>query len=338
MLVFGACKSAIYIYILIYILVDSRRYIYVQLYVVRQNKTKTLKEKYNKCNTLSTPWSTHYEINKLSTLRSTYYEINKLSTPWSTHYKINTLSTPRSLTYSYACRNIVNTIMTNRHRSLGKYTSHTFIRNGCKRVMCERCVGDNKTATYWPPAVLAIAGLLSRSPGLLNQGPWGPQALSLELVLTLASYLKTWIPTAWNSCRTGLYYCLLSTRFLWASHLHPTQPVYSQSYPLMSSTGCTCYLHRCISYLTARPCRRSVCNRSTNYEINKLSTPLSTHNNINKLWTPWSTSFEINKLSTPRSTRYEINKLSTRWSTCYEINKLSAPRPTRYEINKLSTP
>ena len=34
-------------------------------------------------------------------------------------------------------RNIVNTIMTNEHTSLEKYTSH-----GCERVMCDRWVGD----------------------------------------------------------------------------------------------------------------------------------------------------------------------------------------------------
>ena len=39
---------------------------------------------------------------------------------------------------------------------------------------------------------------------------------------------------------------------LWASYLHPIQPVHSQGYTLISSTGCTCYLHRCIFYLTAR--------------------------------------------------------------------------------------
>ena len=48
----------------------------------------------------------------------------------------------------------------------------------------------------------------------------------------------------------------------WASHLHPTQPVHSQGYPQISSTGCTCYLHRCISHLTAWPGRRSICYSS----------------------------------------------------------------------------
>ena len=32
----------------------------------------------------------------------------------------------------------------------------------------------NRTATYWPPTLLATAAFLSCSPGLLNRGPGGP--------------------------------------------------------------------------------------------------------------------------------------------------------------------
>ena len=46
-------------------------------------------------------------------------------------YKINTFLL---VTYSYACRNIVNTIKTSGHSSLKKYTSH-FIRKGYERVI-----------------------------------------------------------------------------------------------------------------------------------------------------------------------------------------------------------
>ena len=97
------------------------------------------------------------------------------------------------VTYSYACRNIVNTIMMNKTQFFRKiYLSH-FIRNGTKRLwkgyVWEVNWRLNKTATYWPPALLAITALLSRSPGLINWGPWGP-SLHWDLVLTLASYLK----------------------------------------------------------------------------------------------------------------------------------------------------
>ena len=120
--------------------------------------------------------------------------------------------------YTYTCGNIVNTIKTNKHGSLEKYTSH-FFQKGCERVIYERWIGDwTKTATYWPPALLAIAALLSHPTGLLNRGPWGPSSL-LGLV-PIASNCNNWLQTHWTSCHTGLYHCLTSTCFLWASHLH----------------------------------------------------------------------------------------------------------------------
>ena len=116
-----------------------------------------------------------------------------------------------------------------------------FIQNGCERIICERWVGDwIKTATYCSAALLAKAALLSHLAGLLNRGPWGPSFL-LGLVIT-ASNSNNWLQTSWTSYRTRLYHCLTSTCFLWASHLHPIQPVHGQSYTLISSTRCTCSL------------------------------------------------------------------------------------------------
>ena len=132
--------------------------------------------------------------------------------------------------------------MTNKHTSLEKYTSLTL----CERVAKGLCVrgelATEETATYWTPVPLSLAALLSRSAGLLNRRSW-------KLVLTTAPYPQL----TELVCGTGLYNCLTSTCFLWALHQHPIQPVHSQGYALISSTGCTCYLHRCISYLTARP-------------------------------------------------------------------------------------
>ena len=143
--------------------------------------------------------------------------------------------------YIYTCGNIVNTIKTNGHSSLEKYTPNTLfemVGKGCERVMCERWVGDwTEAETYWPPVHPSLAALLSRSAGLLNRGPWGPRPL-LSLVLT-ASNCNNWLPTNWTSCLTGLYHCLTSTCFPWASQLHPIQPVHSQGYTLISLTGCT---------------------------------------------------------------------------------------------------
>ena len=106
-----------------------------------------------------------------------------------------------------------------------------------------------------PPTLLAITAFLSGSPRLLNRGPGGGQPLGHGSVSSIFS------PTDWLSVAPGLYNCSTYTYFFWASHLHSIQPVDSQGiYPLISSTGCTCYLHRCISHLTAWLGRRSICN------------------------------------------------------------------------------
>ena len=91
---------------------------------------------------------------------------------------------------TYTRWNIVNTIMTNEHTSLEKYTSHTLF----KMVVKGLCVRDEleaeQTATYWPPVPLSLAALLCRSTGLLNRGSWGPMAFFWVLVLSTASYLQ----------------------------------------------------------------------------------------------------------------------------------------------------
>ena len=138
--------------------------------------------------------------------------------------------------------------MTNEHTSLEKYTSLTLFKMLVKEVCVRGELETEQTATYWPQIPLSLAALLSCSAGLLNQGSWGLSPL-WELVPTTASYLQLTEPV----CGTGLYNCLTPTCFLWASHLHPIQPIHSQGYTLISLTRCTCYLHRCISYLTAQP-------------------------------------------------------------------------------------
>ena len=128
-----------------------------------------------------------------------------------------------------------------------------------KGIICERWVGDwtELQHTDPPPTLLATAGFLSRSPGLLNQG------LGAQPLLGYGSHSSIFSPTDLNFLSPGLYNNLTSTYFLRASDLYSIQPVDSQDYtpdPLISSTGCTRYLHRCISHLTAWPGRRSICN------------------------------------------------------------------------------
>ena len=104
-----------------------------------------------------------------------------------------------------------------------------WLRKGYERVMCERWIGDwTGTATYWPQIPLSSAALLSRFAGLLNRGSWGPITLCWVLVLSTASYLQLdWLQLTEPVCGPGLYNCLIFTCFLWASYLHPIQPVHS---------------------------------------------------------------------------------------------------------------
>ena len=84
---------------------------------------------------------------------------------------------------------------------------------------------------------------------------WAAQSgvLRAQPSLGAGSHYSILSPTnSISVCGTGLYNCLMTTCFLWALHLHPIQPVHSQGYTLISSTRCTCYLHRGISYLTAQ--------------------------------------------------------------------------------------
>ena len=101
----------------------------------------------------------------------------------------------------------------------------------------------NKQQLIDPPVPLSLATLLPRSAGQLNRGSCVPIALCLVLVHSTASYLQLTDPKLTEPASgPGLYNCLSSTYFLWMSHLHLIQPVHSQGYTQISSTGCTCSL------------------------------------------------------------------------------------------------
>ena len=119
----------------------------------------------------------------------------------------------------------------------------------------------NKTATYWPPALLAITALLSRSPGCSTGGPEGPASAGTWFSLLELQQLtpNSDLQLTRTSCSTGLYNCLTPTCFSERRICTQFNPSTVKVIPLISSTGCTCYLYRCISYLTARPGRRSIC-------------------------------------------------------------------------------
>ena len=118
------------------------------------------------------------------------------------------------------------------------------VRNGYERYyLWEVSWRLNRTATYWPPNSSGYSSISFPFSCAAQPGAWGPN-LCWDMVLIPASFLQlVWLPVA-----PGLYNYLTTTCFLWASHLHSIQPVHSQGYLLISSTGCTCYLHRCISF------------------------------------------------------------------------------------------
>ena len=166
--------------------------------------------------------------------------------------------------YIHICMQKHNDAMkTSGHWSLEKYTSH-FIWKGSKELpkvlLCERELETEQNCNILTPTLMAITAFLSRSPGLLNrrpslsgkwssfqhllsnsselqllnQGFWGPPLLGAGSPHSILS------PTNSNFLCTELYYCFTPTQF----NLSTVKVM-----PLVLSTGCTCYLHRCISYL-----------------------------------------------------------------------------------------
>ena len=119
---------------------------------------------------------------------------------------------------------------------------------------------------------MAITAFLSRSPGLLNRGPGGQASLRYIPHSSIFSPTTTAQSVAWGSplLGAGFLYCTLS-RTDWTScapsyiivrrppsscgrhKSHSFNPSTVKVISWYSSTGCTCYLHRCIFYLTAWP-------------------------------------------------------------------------------------
>ena len=108
-------------------------------------------------------------------------------------------------------------------------------------------------------------------------GPWGPASLwhvlipasSLQLVWSPTDLISTWncsigdlrahsagcwlsqphLLSNWlNFLCTQLYNCSTPTFFLWRHKLHSFNPSTVKVILCYFSTGCSCYLHGCISY------------------------------------------------------------------------------------------
>ena len=97
----------------------------------------------------------------------------------------------------------------------------------------------NRTATYWPPTLMAITAFLSRSPGLLNQGPGGPASLGHGPHSSIFSPTAT---TQLGAPSAGCCFSLQHLIFNWLVlpvhrvillfYAHSIQPVDNQGYPL----------------------------------------------------------------------------------------------------------
>ena len=100
----------------------------------------------------------------------------------------------------------------------------------------------NRTATYWPPNSSGYHRFSFPSSWAAQPGAWGP-SLCWDMVLIPASSLQL----IWNSCRRGYIIIWHPPTSRERHNSHSIQPLDSQGRPLISSTGCTCYLHWCIS-------------------------------------------------------------------------------------------
>ena len=144
-----------------------------------------------------------------------------------------------------------DTIKTSKDTSLEKYTSH-FI----ERVVCERELEPEQNCNILILTLMATTAFLSRSPGLLKLGAGGPASLGhgpnssifsptaqsgvpMAPLLGAGSLYRILSPTDSNFLCTELYYCFTPTQF----NLSTVKVI-----SLIPSTGCTCYLHRCIFY------------------------------------------------------------------------------------------
>ena len=133
-------------------------------------------------------------------------------------------------------------------------------------VVCERELVTEQNCNILTPTLMATTVFLSRSPGRLNRGP-GAQSL-WDMFFIPASSLQLQLlnrgpegPLCWVLAFSTASYsnCLnfLCTK-LYNSWRPPSSCGHHKSHSFnpstvkiifwYSSTGCTCYLHRCVSY------------------------------------------------------------------------------------------
>ena len=117
-----------------------------------------------------------------------------------------------------------------------------------ERIVCERELETKQNCNILTPTLMATTAFLSHSPGLLK---WGPASLDTGFLYCILS------PTDWTSY--ALSYIIVQHPPSSCGHhkSHSFNPSTVKVIFWYSSTGCTCYLHRCISYFDS-PARSEV--------------------------------------------------------------------------------
>ena len=167
-----------------------------------------------------------------------------------------------------------DTIKTSGHSSLKKIYLSLYLK-GFERVTKGFTVRveleTERNCNILTPTLMAITAFLSRSPGLFKRGPGGPASLgygphssifsptglnsnwlnrvSLGPPLLGAGFLYRILTlTDWTSCAPSYIIVRCPPSSCGRQKLHSFNPSTVKVIFWYSSTGCTCYLNRCISY------------------------------------------------------------------------------------------
>ena len=142
--------------------------------------------------------------------------------------------------------------------------------------MCKRELEAEQNCIILTSTLLAITAFISRSPWMLNRGTGGPASLGHVLIpasslqlgwspiwligdlrapsagcwLSLPHLVFNWsgLQTDWISCALSYIIVQRPPSSCGRHKLHSFNPSTVKATLRYSSTGCTCYLQRCISY------------------------------------------------------------------------------------------
>ena len=145
-----------------------------------------------------------------------------------------------------ACSNIFNTIKASGKQFFRKIYLSLYLKGFervTKSIICERWVRDWKELQHIdPPISSGYSSISFPFSWAAHPGAWGP-SLCRDMVLVPASSLKL----LWNSCRQGYIIIWRTPTSCERQNSHSIQPFDSQVCLLISLTGWTCFLCRCIS-------------------------------------------------------------------------------------------